>query len=78
MPEETKTMPAVRWRTPNSWDEADAAFEAGVCQQEGMDGWFQIHARSSDWWNDPSTEHEEYGIELDKFRIPAAWTMKGE
>ena len=77
MPEETETLPAVTWRTPNSWDEADAAFGAGVCQQKGVDGeWFRIQAASSDWWNSPSYEHKEYDTGLDQFRIPVAWTMK--
>lgn len=61
------------WRTPVSWDEAEEAFEAGVCQQKGDDGWFRIRARSSDWWNSPSHEHAEYGVPLDQFRIPTAW-----
>ena len=63
-----------RWRTPESWDEAEAAFEARVCQQKGVDGWFVIRPDVDDWWSSPHTEHREYGTGLDQFRIPETWT----
>lgn len=65
------------WRTPESWDEADEAFEAGVCQQKGVHGWFRIRAcPSDDHWNSPGQEYEEYGVTIDQFRIPASWPRK--